>query len=318
MASQLDMFGLERAQPAQKPRQLKTPSAAVSHEDMVRQLEASGRYRVVRRIEPRPVVLEPKAGFPYIGLLVDTETTGLNWRTEEVIEIGAIAFTYDAGGGFGDIIGTFSALQQPSKPIPPEITELTGITDEMVAGQAIDQEALRRFIEPADLIIAHNAGFDRPFCEAMSDSFRDKDWGCSNVEIGWRARGFEGSKLGYLLQQSGLFHNGHRALDDCFALLEVLLSPKDGSTALAELLASARRTVNRIWAEHSPFDAKDKMKARGYRWSGGADGSPKAWWTEVGAEGLEAELTWLRTEVYNRADIDPPVHILTARDRYRA
>ncbi|MGG2479144.1 3'-5' exonuclease, partial [Rhizobium sp. BR5] len=81
---------------------------------------------------------------------------------------------------------------------------------------------LTSLIAHADLIIAHNAGFDRPFCEAFSPIFRDKAWACSVSEIDWSARGFEGSKLAYLIGQSGYFHDGHRAVDDCFALLEVL------------------------------------------------------------------------------------------------
>lgn len=56
----------------------------------------------------------------------------------------------------------YGGLQQPSLTIPSEITKLTGITNEMVAGQVIDMAALRILIDPADLINAHNAGFDRP------------------------------------------------------------------------------------------------------------------------------------------------------------
>lgn len=44
----------------------------------------------------------------------------------------------------------------------------------MVAGQMTDMQAVRTLVEPADLIIAHNAGFDRPFCEAFSADFSDK------------------------------------------------------------------------------------------------------------------------------------------------
>ena len=318
MASQLDMFG--RAQPeaaTKRVGQKRVVAADLTDEQMVRRLEDSGKYRVIRKIVPRPVVAQPRPGFPRIGVLIDTETTGLNARTEEVIEIGVIAFTYDDEGQFGDVIGVFNALQQPTKPIPPEITELTGITDAMVAGQAIDENALRRFVGPADLVIAHNAGFDRPFCEALSDCFRDKDWACSHVEVNWRRRGFEGAKLGYLLNQCAFFHNGHRAVDDCFALLEVLLGNRAGTAAFAELLCASQKAVSRIWAENSPFDSKDKLKARGYRWSDGSDGRPKAWWTEVCADGLQDELTWLRTDVYYRADAEPLVQQLTARDRYR-
>lgn len=104
-------------------------------------------------------------------MILDTETTGLNHRKDEIIEIGAVAFTFDAAGTIGDVIGVYGGLQEPSAPNPSGITRLTGITDEMVAGQMIDLHQLHAIIEPADLIIAHNAGFDRQFCEAFSSIF---------------------------------------------------------------------------------------------------------------------------------------------------
>lgn len=69
-------------------------------------------------------------------------------------------------------------MQQPGTPIPDDITKLTGITDAMVAGQVIDMAELRAVIEPADLVNAHNAPFDRPFCEAFASLFVEKAWTC--------------------------------------------------------------------------------------------------------------------------------------------
>ena len=66
------------------------------------------------------------------------------------------------------VTGVYGGLQQPSIPIPANVTRLTGITDAMVLGQMIDMPAVRALIEPEDPIIAHNPGFDRPFCEAFS------------------------------------------------------------------------------------------------------------------------------------------------------
>jgi DNA polymerase-3 subunit epsilon len=60
---------------------------------------------------------------------------------------------------------------------------------------------LNALIEPADRIIAYNAGFDRPFYEAFSPVFVHRPWAFSVSEIDWSARGFEGSKLGYLIGQ---------------------------------------------------------------------------------------------------------------------
>ncbi|MGN6210490.1 3'-5' exonuclease [Asticcacaulis sp.] len=324
MNAQLDMFGTGETVPKEKSRRRPTSAIAavdvtmLTHVEMADALEATGDYRILRRLAKPAPANQLAPGFGRIGVVVDTETTGLKQAEDEVIELGAVAFQYSDDGRVGDIIGVFGAFQAPSKPIPPEITRLTGIMDEMVRGQSIPMSELEAFLAPADLIIAHNAAFDRPFCERLNPLFADKAWACSNNEIDWRARGFEGTKLGYLMNQSGLFHDGHRAVDDCFALLEVLRQPKGGERApFAELLESSRLERVRVWAEYSPFDKKDVLKARGYKWSSGEDQQPKAWWTEVDAGMLETEKAYLEAEIYGRSDFTLTTKHLTAVSRFK-
>ncbi|AVH43096.1 3'-5' exonuclease [Agrobacterium tumefaciens] len=325
MTSQLDFFAPAAARLPQAERGRKAggretaQKTGTDDEALAAHLESTGNYRVLRRLQPRAVVDRPRPEFARQGVILDTETTGLDHRTDEIIEIGVITFTFDDNGTIGDVTGIYGGLRQPGIAIPEEITRLTGITDEMVAGQSIDMDRLTSLVAHADLIIAHNASFDRPFCEAFSPIFRDKAWACSVSEIDWRTRGFEGNKLGYLIGQSGYFHDGHRAVDDCFALLEVLEQTRPGqsSTPFAELDEASRRSRVRLYAENSPFDMKDHLKKRGYRWSDGSDGRPKSWWVELPEEKLEEELHFLRTEIY-RWDADPTVKYLTAFDRFRA
>lgn len=283
--NQFDLFEEttgNRVVPRRKSRAApKAPRDGVPELDLeaaAQRLEASGDFRVLRKLVPRTLVARSESLFPRLGVLVDTETTGLNHQTDEVIEVGAVSFTFDDNGVIGDVVGVYSGLRQPSMPIPPEITRLTGITDEMVEGHEIDLGSLDSMIEPADLVVAHNAAFDRTFCEKLSPSFIPKAWACSVTEVPWADLGFEGSKLGYLIGQSGYFHEGHRATDDCHALLEVLARRLDegAEQPFAALLRSSAQSRVRIFAENSPFDMKDHLKARGYRWSDGSDGRPKA------------------------------------------
>ncbi|MGJ4858080.1 3'-5' exonuclease [Labrys sp. La1] len=330
MGEQFDMFRTEalperRAPSIRAKRAPPAPVPARQHEaldeaTLVSMLEATGRYRIQRKLEPRSVVSWDKSRFPRLAVIVDTETTGLDHEKNEIIELGMVAVTYDPSGQVGDVVGIFNALRQPQEPIPPEITRLTGITDAMVAGKAISPAEVEAFIEPADLIIAHNARFDRPFCERFAPGFAPKPWACSNVEIAWSDRGFEGTKLGYLLGQSGYFHNGHRAVDDCHALLEVLALPSGESRTVpfAELLKASERARIRISAINSPFDMKERLKARGYRWNDGSNGQPKSWWTEVGEEEAEAELKFLRAEIYQWPEARPLTQRLAATDRFKA
>ena len=289
-------------------------------ETYARMLEATGDYRILRRLQPRPVVDShtPCEGRK-IAVILDTETTGLDHTRDEVIELGMVAFVYGEEGRIGNVIGTFNGLREPGVPISPEITRLTGITPDMVAGQVLGLKAVERFIAPADLVIAHNARFDRPFCERLSKSFQVKAWACSHSEIAWSGFGFEGSKLGYLLTQCGWFHQGHRAVEDCYALLEVLAAPLPSRAGppFGHLLSSARKALVRIWAEGSPFDMKDVLKARGYRWNDGTDGRPKAWWVEVDEETGEVEIAFLRREVYRR-EVEPYTQKVTAFERFRS
>ncbi|MBB4571324.1 3'-5' exonuclease [Rhizobium leucaenae] len=322
MPQQFDLFASNEIAPRRALGSSATkrrPATALTEDEMVHHLLATGKYRILKKLCTRDIAAIARPGFPLQGVILDTETTGLDHRKDEIIEIGAIAFTFDTAGNIGDVVGVYGGLQQPMNPIPADITRLTGITDEMVSGQMIDMAQLRTLIIPADIIIAHNAGFDRPFCEAFSPIFSGKAWACSVSEIDWTSRGFEGTKLGYLIGQAGYFHEGHRAVDDCFALFEVLAQARGTlSTPFAELYEASARLRVRIFAENSPFDMKDHLKARGYRWADGSDGGPKSWWIEIAEDALDDELRYLRSEIYRWNEADPPTQRLTAFDRFKA
>ena len=284
--------------------------------------DALGRspdYRVLRRLMPR--VPSSLASGPDIkvGILLDTETTGLDHASNEIIELGMVKFDFLLDGRIVGVRETFTAFREPSAPIPPHITALTGITDNMVAGQRINDEAVETFVQDATIVIAHNSGFDRKFVERVWPVFERRAWGCSATEIDWRSHGFAGAQLGYLLNGAGYFHTAHRAVEDCHALLEVLAYelPATGVPALSLLLEKARRKTARVWAEQSPFELKDLLKRRGYRWSDGTDGRPKSWYVDVCETALEAEIHFLRTEIYLR-EVEPRLQMLTAFSRFSA
>ena len=300
-------------------RRLSKTSRVITPEAAAKVLEASDDYRVLRRLRPREIVgSRPLGAGERLAVIIDTETTGLDHQRHEVIELGMVAFVHDDQGAVLAVTGEFSALHEPSGPLEAEIMRLTGITDGMLAGQRIDLAAVEAFIEEADLVIAHNAGFDRPFCERLARGFEPKSWACSVKEVDWAGFGFEGTKLGYLVGQSGWFHNGHRATDDCHALLEVLAAtvPKQGGSALGHLLARSATAHVRIWAEGAPYDLKDQLRQRGYRWSDGSDGRPRAWWVEVEEASAEAEIAFLEGEIYMRR-VRPRAQRITAYERYK-
>lgn len=286
------------------------------NEALAKKLEASGQYRVLRRIMPATPGFRPEIGAK-LGIVLDVETTGLDTVRDEVIELAMIKFAYSADDRILGVVDVFQALQEPSFPITPEITALTRITNEMVAGREIEPLAVDRFTADANIIVAYNSSFDRKIAERFWPAFVHKPWACSFSGITWKERGFASGKLEHLLASCGLFYDAHRAADDCHALLALMDQelPPSNATVLACLLERARRRTVRVWAQHAPFELKDVLKQRAYRWNDGTDGRPKSWYLDVEEEALDAELRFLENEIYQR-EVDVHRQVFTARDRY--
>lgn len=100
-------------------------------------------------------------------VVYDTETTGLNSRVDQMIEIGAVKVKND------EIIDRFDELIACDHPLPKIITELTNITDEMLEGCDTEENVTRRFLEfCGDLpLVAHNASFDISFIENATEKY---------------------------------------------------------------------------------------------------------------------------------------------------
>lgn len=289
----------------------------MDYEAMAASLEASGEYRVLRKIRPKKEFCSPDGSLLKRGLFIDVETTGLSFVDDEIIELAMVPFSYGNSGKIFEIFEPYQSFQEPRNEIPAEITSLTGITQNMVSGCRLDHERIENYLAQADILIAHNAAFDRKFMEKLFEQARIKPWACSATQINWRAEGFEGSRLGYLVASAGFFYDRHRALNDCYAAIELLARPLPNSklTALNVLLENARRPSWRIWASHAPFELKDKLRRRGYRWASGENGGRRAWYRDVPNEIKDLELKYLADEIYGR---EPPVHMqrIDAYDRF--
>ncbi|MDP2411470.1 MAG: 3'-5' exonuclease [Pseudolabrys sp.] len=293
------------------------PAASSDAESLARHLEATGNYRILRRLIPRTPTPAPAGYAGKVGIILDFETTGLDPAKDEIIEVAVVKFRYSATDEITGVSGVFQSYNEPSIPIPTVVTDLTGITNDMVAGHRVDMIALETFVADANIVIAHNAGFDRKFAERLSPVFEHKHWACTQTEIDWRKHGFGGAKLGYLLADIGYFHSAHRAIDDCHALVEVLSHPlpTTARSIFAELIECARQTTTRIWAQSSPFELKDALKARGYRWNDGSDGRPKSWFVDVGEDKRATEISYLKKEIY-QCEVDIECRAMAALNRF--
>jgi DNA polymerase-3 subunit epsilon len=295
-----------------------TADMGYSLEHMARSLVESGDYRVTSRLEPQAEYHAPDNSPKLVAAVVDVETTGTNLDRDRIIELGVCLFEYDHHNGrIYKVLDSWEWFEDPGFSIPPDITNITGITDEMVAGHGIDDRAVNDLLGRVVLVIAHNADFDRRFLEKRLSVFSAKHWACSRSDIDWKAEGIRSSALEFIAYSLGFFHDGHRAASDCRATLHALAQPLPGSgrLALQALLEQARLPTWRLWARDAAIEKKDVLKARGYAWSPGEFGRPKCWYRDVSEAQKAAEVAWLRENVM---EPDQAVWALriTARDRY--
>lgn len=287
-------------------------------QDSINLLEATGQYKVLSRVpETLSSNIQP-SGRLFKLAIIDLETTGLDPKTNEIIEIGTLIVSFTNEDGFIALEFADNQLQQPKTAISEEITKITGITNEEVAGKTVDWQLIENELNNVDLIVCHNASFDRNFMELQtpthfSQMIKSKAFGCTSRGINWSLLGFEGAKLEYLNLKMGYFYDGHRALVDCWATFNLLIQ---NPPAFEELKNSVRHKEYLICAINAAFDKKDELKARRYRWSDGSGDLPKSWWTTVLEEDYQEELDYLKDDIYGGREITLPTGIINARKRY--
>ncbi len=287
------------------------------HERWAQALERSPNYRILRRLVPRLHYEDVAPGTPLMkGVVLDTETTGLNSQQDRVIELGMLLFEFDpVSGVVHRVLEVFDELEDPGFPIPPEVTAIHHITDDMVQGQRIDDARVERFLRDVQVVVAHNAAFDRPFVESRWPVFEQLAWACSVKDVPWKEEGFGSAKLEYLLQTQGFFYEAHRAETDCHALLELLSRrlPQRQQPVLLSILETLNQAQFKLYALGSPFETKDLLKQRGYRWS-----PELRCWTRLLStqEQLQEETQWLRRRVYGERKAAVEIESLGGTIRY--
>ncbi|MSQ57992.1 MAG: DNA polymerase III subunit epsilon [Limnohabitans sp.] len=270
-----------------------------SAELLAQELDQHPDYKVLRRLTPKEFYSPAVTGQKLMkAVVLDTETTGLQVGNDRVMELGMVVFEFDPlHGTIHRVLDVFDELEDPDFPIPPEITAINRITNEMVDGKKINDQKVEQLLADVQVVIAHNASFDRPFIEERWPIFKEFNWACSIRDIDWKAEGFGSAKLEYLLTTQGIFYEAHRAETDCWALLELLhrVLPQSQQPALLALLQTLNQAQTKLYATGAPFDSKNLLKARNYRWAP----EIKCWHKTMASEtDLKAEFVWLRNKVY--------------------
>ncbi len=231
-----------------------------------------------------------------IGMIVDLETTGIDPKLDQVVEVGIVEFvvtTNSAGGLRADMIGGYSALQDPGRPLPAEVGKLTGLSDELLMGRSVDWAVVRQMLSRASVVIAHNAAFDRGFLDRRPElEGINAHWACSIKHINWRKHGFRTRALNYLAADHGFVNPfAHRALFDCATTFRIV------TPYLEELIRRSYLREYLVSATGAAFETKDILREHGYRWNPDA----RVWGKTMLEDELEEERSFLASDVYKGA-----------------
>ena len=230
---------------------------------------------------------------------LDTETTGIDRHNDKIIEIAMKTVSFDKTSfKIVSIDNKYESFNDPEVKISEEITYLTGIDNKMVEGQFINWDKVDQIFKTSDLVIAHNASFDRAFVDKFSIQSPKKIWGCSVNDVDWLSKGFASSKQELLCYWHGFYFDSHRAMNDVDALIHLLThNSYTESRPIIEIFKKASESDYIIFADNFQFDSikKDILKSNKYRWNN----QEKIWFKNVKYDELEAQKEWLTSIIYD-------------------
>lgn len=194
-------------------------------------------------------------------LILDTETTGLDSREDELCEVGAILFSVPGRSpllSLALLLPVASNNAEAINHIPPALTQEPVPRSEAMA-------LFLALVRQADAFLAHHAAFDRDWIEALLpfDLQGTRPWLCSCEDMRW-----EGLRPQPSLQSLALAHGipvwaCHRALSDCQYLAQVLERDPELEEHLAQALEPRQVVVAEI-----PYQRREEAKDAGFRWHG--------------------------------------------------
>lgn len=217
-----------------------------------------GIIQVFERIAPRtsskqlesgsPPVYERRSVDSKLVAIVDTETTGLG-EFDEPVSVGAVLL--DVSGKRGEVIvevDSFHGLREPGVRMTPSAQLIHKLASEDLVGQRLDLVHLCNILDSADLIVSHNAKFDRRMLCVVLPHIRDARWACSmhTLKYDWAKLGSGRWSLDELCAALEIERpTPHNALADCYSLISVLKTAAGTSSRASTRMA---RLIRNAWA----------------------------------------------------------------------
>ena len=244
---------------------------------------------------------------------LDLETTGLN-HNDKIVELALKLVEVDAKNGeLIRINDSYESFNDPGFEMDKKNIAVHGISNEMVLGKSIDWDRVKIVFNRSDIVIAHNARFDRSFMDKNFPLSKDKVWACSLNDIDWLGLGFNSRSQELLCMWHGFYYNTHRAMSDVDALIYLVTHPSyKNQKPIKQLIDNAFVEEYKIIALNSPFEVKDKLKSNSYYWNT----VKKYWWKSINESELENEKLWLQKNVYN-GDFMGQVDKVKSCDRFK-
>lgn len=229
------------------------------------------------------------------AVFIDFETTGFDEKKDEVIEVAFISVLFDDEYNLLKVVDKYNEFQEPNEPISEFITNLTSITNEIVKGKVIDWSIVENALEQADIIIAHNAQFDKKWALKYTNLDPKKKWACSVDLIDWKLKyGTKNAKL-ETLKKSYKIKSGksHRAIGDVITLVKLLKQQGKQGTFFQELYNNFHEKHVRMICHGVKYDDKELIKQFGFRWFG----KDKYWYKNIPVSQKKEAETKLRKTV---------------------
>ena len=249
---------------------------------------------------------------------IDLETTGLDLETNEIIEIAIKLVEYSKSTGkLLKAVAKYENFNDPSTYLDDKIIKITGITREDVFNQKIDWNVVGHIIANANIIVAHNASFDRPVLEKYFKTY--KVWACSQKDINWYDRGFLKENLEILAIWHGFYYDAHRAMNDVNATINLLSHKSYDNDEKNPVLELIENSVNPhyIIVNQFPYNAlhirsiKNRDKKYFY------NSRDKSWRVILtNLDDVTTETEWLGKNIYS-GKFNGVIKYINAIDKYK-